>query len=84
VRVKQSNPLPNERKSHGLLLAFYHCFLSHCRSGGGGLRLTRTEEIRFEPDVLFIEFIEHFKNKIKISSYNVYFYLLQIFYIVMF
>jgi hypothetical protein len=83
VRVKQSNPLPNERKSHGLLLAIYHCFLSHCRSGGGGLRLTRTEEIRFEPDVLFIEFIEHLKNKIKISSYKVYFYLLQIFYIVM-
>jgi hypothetical protein len=52
--------------------------LSHCRSGGGGLRLTRTEEIRFEPDALFIEFFEHFKKKIKISPYNVYFYLLQI------
>jgi hypothetical protein len=42
--------------------------LSHCRSGGGGLRLTRTEEIRLEPDALFIEFFEHFKNKIKLVS----------------
>ncbi len=42
-----------------------HRFLSHCRSGGGGLRLTRTEEKRLEPDALFIEFFEHFKKIIK-------------------
>jgi hypothetical protein len=42
-----------------------HRFLSHCRSGGGGLRLTRTEEKRLEPDALFIEYFETFKNKIK-------------------
>ncbi len=52
--------------------------MSHCRSGGGGLRLTRTEEIRLEPDALFIEYFEQFKKEIKISSCNVYFYLLQI------
>jgi hypothetical protein len=47
--------------------------LSHCRSGGGGLRLTRTEEKRLEPDALFIEFFEHFKKKIKqIGSYKVF------------
>jgi hypothetical protein len=39
--------------------------LSHCRSGGGGLRLTRTEEKRLEPDAVFIEFFEHFKKKIQ-------------------
>jgi hypothetical protein len=32
-----------------------HRFLFHCRSGGGGLRLTRTEEKRFEPNALLIE-----------------------------
>jgi hypothetical protein len=42
-----------------------HRFLSHCRSGGGGLRLTRTEEKRLEPDAVFIELFEHFKKKIK-------------------
>ncbi len=42
-----------------------HRFLSHCRSGGGGLRLTRTEEKRLEPDAVFIEFFEYFKKKIK-------------------
>ncbi len=42
-----------------------HRFLSHCRSGGGGLRLTRTEEKRLEPDAVFIEFFEHFKKKIQ-------------------
>jgi hypothetical protein len=39
--------------------------LFHCRSGGGGLRLTRTEEKRLEPNALLIEFFGHFKNKIK-------------------
>jgi hypothetical protein len=53
--LKQSNPLPNETKSHGLFFVeisvsqvtktmqisakLNHRFLSHCRSGGGGLRL---------------------------------------------
>jgi hypothetical protein len=39
--------------------------LFHCRNGGGGLRLTRTEEKRLEPDPVFIEYFEHFKKKIK-------------------
>jgi hypothetical protein len=39
--------------------------LLHCRSGGGGLRLTRTEEKRFKPDGLLIKFVVLFKNKIK-------------------
>ncbi len=43
-----------------------HRFLSHCRSGSGGLRLTRTVEKHFAPDALFIEFLEHFKKKIKL------------------
>jgi hypothetical protein len=51
--------------------------LSHCRSGGGGLRLTRTEEKRFEPDAVFIEFFEHFKKKIK-NWFMQYIYFLQI------
>ena len=82
MRVKQSNPLPNERKSHGLLLAFYHCFLSHCRSGGGGLRLTRAEEIRPEPDALFIKIFEQFKNKIKIGTNNIFIFIYYRYYMV--
>jgi hypothetical protein len=39
--------------------------LFHCRSGGGGLRLTRTEEKRLEPNTLLIEIFEHFKKKIE-------------------
>jgi hypothetical protein len=42
-----------------------HRFLSHCRSGGGGLRLTCTEEICFEPDALFIEIFLTFKKENK-------------------
>jgi hypothetical protein len=53
--LKQCNPLPNETNSYGLFFVeisvsqvtktmqisakLNHRFLSHCRSGGGGLRL---------------------------------------------
>jgi hypothetical protein len=37
-----------------------HRFLFHCLSGGGGLRLTRTEEKRLEPNALLIEFFGTF------------------------
>jgi hypothetical protein len=37
-------------------------FLSHCRSGGGGLRLTQ-EENRLEPDALLVEFLIFLNKK---------------------
>jgi hypothetical protein len=55
-----------------------HRFLSHCRRVVAGCVQTRAEENRLEPNALFIGFFEHFKNKIKICSYSVFFYLLQI------
>jgi hypothetical protein len=53
--------------------------LSHCRSGGGGLRLTPTEEKRLGPDAVFIEIFEHYKKKIQnwFMQY-IYFYIIQI------
>jgi hypothetical protein len=33
-----------------------HRCLSHCRSGGGGLRSNSCGENRLEPDALFIDF----------------------------
>jgi hypothetical protein len=39
-----------------------HRFLSHCRSGGGGLRLTQ-EENRLEPDALLVEFLIFLNKK---------------------
>ncbi len=56
-----------------------HRFLSHCRSGGGGLRLTPTEEKRLGPDAVFIEIFEHYKKKIQnwFMQY-IYFYIIQI------
>jgi hypothetical protein len=52
--------------------------LSHCRSGGGGLRLTRTEEKRLEPDAVFIEYFEHFKKKIKKLVHVIYLFFTDI------
>jgi hypothetical protein len=59
-----------------------HRFLSLCRSGGNGLRLTRTEVNRLVPDALFIELFIFLKmNDIK-SWLKLYIFIYYIYYMV--